>query len=152
MFSPRLTWRVGFDGQLGRDTAFYNLPISPEDGFTRLYGQTVPRFQQGSFPLDRAGAALFTDATWDVGGGVRLIPGLRADTFRYVGQNRLTFDPRLVVRWKTSPAQTWKAGAGIFHQMPAAAAAQSAVRQPQPAAHPRGAVLRRLRAAAHPDG
>jgi hypothetical protein len=48
---------------------------------------------------------------------VRLIPGLRADTFRYVGQNRLTFDPRLVVRWKTSPRQTWKAGAGIFHQM-----------------------------------
>ena len=118
VFSPRLTWRVGFDGQLGRDKAFYNLPISPEDGYTRLYGQTVPRFQAGTFPLDRAGAALFTDATWDVGGGVRVIPGLRVDGFRYVSQNRLTFDPRLIVRWKTSPAQTWKAGAGIFHQMP----------------------------------
>src|SRR5262249_24604177 len=37
--------------------------------------------------------------------------------FRYVGQNRLTFDPRLVVRWKQNDVHTWKAGAGIFHQM-----------------------------------
>ena len=53
-----------------------------------------------------------------MGAGVRLIPGVRSDVFRYVGQSRLTFDPRLVVRWTTSPRQVWKAGVGIFHQMP----------------------------------
>ena len=42
---------------------------------------------------------------------------MRGDGFRYVGQNRLTFDPRLVVRWKQNERHTWKAGAGIYHQM-----------------------------------
>jgi hypothetical protein len=115
VFNPHFALRVGFDGQLSRDSIFFNVPVDPQ---ARLYGPTMPMFQQRTIPLDRLGTAVFTDATWDVGRGVRLIPGLRMDYFRYVGQNRVTFDPRLVVRWTTSPIHTWKAGIGVFHQMP----------------------------------
>ncbi len=115
VFSPKLTFRVGFDGQARRDKVFFDLPIEPE---ARLYGPTKPQFEQRTIPLDRQSAGLFTDAIWDLGGGVRLIPGLRVDYHHYVGQNRWTFDPRLIVRWKTSARQVWKAGAGVFHQMP----------------------------------
>ena len=115
-FTRTFTWRLGLDALATRDDLFFNLPLQPD---ARLYGPTDPTaIQHSDVPLNRAAAGLYTDATWDVGGGFRLIPGLRADLFRYVGQNRATFDPRLVVRWTTSPVQVWKAGAGIFHQMP----------------------------------
>jgi TonB family protein len=115
-FTKTFNWRVGFDGQLNQDTLYFDLPLTPD---ARLYGPTDPTaIQHTQVGLDRAGAALYTDATWDVGRGIRLIPGLRADLFRYVGQDRATFDPRLVVRWTTSAVQVWKAGVGLFHQMP----------------------------------
>ncbi len=115
-FTKSFTWRLGLDALATRDDLYFDLPLAPD---ARLYGPTDPTaIQHSDVPLNRAAAGLYTDATWDVGGGVRLIPGLRADLFRYVGQDRATVDPRLVVRWTTSPVQVWKAGAGIFHQMP----------------------------------
>jgi hypothetical protein len=113
-FTPHFNWRIGFDGQIARDSLFYDLPLLP---MTRIYGPPTPMFQQQTIPLDRLGTALYTDATWDIG-RLRLIPGLRADFFRYAGQDRFTYDPRLVVRYRQSPLQTFKAGVGIFHQMP----------------------------------
>jgi TonB family protein len=115
-FTKTFTWRLGLDALATRDDLFFDLPLRPD---ARLYGPSDPTaIQHSDVPLNRAAAGVYTDATWDVGGGFRLIPGLRADLFRYVGQNRATFDPRLVVRWTTSPVQVWKAGAGLFHQMP----------------------------------
>ena len=115
-FGSRLTWRLGFDGELRRDTLFFHLPIPPD---TRLYGDTIPMYQQRDVPLDTLGAALYTDAMWEPGGGVTLVPGLRGDYARASGQDRFTFDPRLTARWKMTPSHTWKAGVGIFHQMQA---------------------------------
>ncbi len=115
-FTKTFTWRVGVDALASRDDLFFDLPFTPD---ARLYGPTDPTaIRHTDIPLNRAAGGLYTDATWDVGRGFRLVPGLRANLFRYVGQNRATADPRLVVRWTTSPAQVWKAGAGIFHQMP----------------------------------
>lgn len=115
-FTKKFTWRVGIDALANRDNLFFDLPTQPD---ARLYGPTDPTaIQHTTVPLNRAGVAAYTDATWDVGAGFRLIPGLRADLFRYVGQDRATVDPRMVVRWTSSPVQVWKAGAGIFHQMP----------------------------------
>ena len=110
----RLTVRIGFDGEQRFDSLYFNVPAQPD---SRLYGEAVPMPVQRTVPLDTAAGGLFADATWDVGGGVTVIPGIRSDGFRYVGQNRLTFDPRVVVRWKQNDVHTWKAGAGIFHQM-----------------------------------
>jgi TonB family protein len=115
-FTRTFTLRLGLDALATRDDLFFDLPVPPD---ARLYGPTDPRaIQHLDVPLNRAGVGVYTDATWDVGAGFRLIPGVRLDLFRYVGQDRVTADPRLVVRWTTSPAQVWKAGAGIFHQMP----------------------------------
>ena len=80
-------------------------------------GIVVPEIQPRTIPLDTMTGGLYADATWDLGHGVTVIPGLRGDAFRYVGQNRFTFDPRLVVRWNMNDVHTWKAGAGIYHQM-----------------------------------
>ena len=115
-FTKSFAWRVGVDALVNRDDLFFDLPAQPD---ARFFGPTDPTsIQHTDVPLNRAAAAVYTDATWDAGAGFRLIPGLRADLFRYVGQQRATVDPRLVVRWTSSPAQVWKAGAGIFHQMP----------------------------------
>ena len=112
--NQRLTLRVGFDGEQRIDSIFFNLPLVPD---TRLYGITVPPIEPRTIPLDTLATGLYADATWELGRGVTVIPGVRGDYFRYVGQNRFTFDPRLVVRWKWSENHTWKAGAGIYHQM-----------------------------------
>jgi hypothetical protein len=110
----RVTVRVGFDGEQRFSSIFFDLPVPPD---SRLYGDAVPMPQRRTIPLDTAAGAVYTDATVDVGGGVTVIPGIRVDGYRYVGQNRLSVDPRLVVRWKMNDVHTWKAGAGIFHQM-----------------------------------
>jgi TonB family protein len=112
--NSRLVLRAGLDSEMRFDSIFFNLPLVPD---TRLYGITVPPIEPRTVPLDTMAAGLYADATWEVGGGVTVIPGIRGDAFRYVGQNRFTFDPRLVVRWKQNAVHTWKAGAGIYHQM-----------------------------------
>jgi TonB family protein len=111
---PKLVWRVGFDGSMTFDRLDVNLPLAEN---TRLYGdqQLTPNPQ--TIPLDTLGTALYTDATWEPGHGFTLTPGLRGDYFRYVGQDRFTFDPRLVARWKLNDKLALKAGVGIFHQM-----------------------------------
>jgi TonB family protein len=112
--TSKLTLRFGVDAELRSDSIFFNIPLIPD---TRLYGLVVPEITPATVPLDTATAGLYADATWEIGRGVTVIPGVRTDGFRYVGQNRLTFDPRLVVRWKMTEKHTWKAGAGIYHQM-----------------------------------
>jgi len=112
--TSKLTLRFGVDAEMRSDSIFFNIPLVPD---TRLYGLVVPEITPATVPLDTATAGLYADATWEIARGLTVIPGIRTDGFRYVGQNRLTFDPRLVVRWKMTEKHTWKAGAGIYHQM-----------------------------------
>lgn len=51
-----------------------------------------------------------------LGGGVTIVPGARVDYFSQVGE--VSFDPRLVVRWRPEDTLTLKAGAGLVHQAP----------------------------------
>ena len=113
--TSELTLRFGFDGELRSDSIFFNFPLVPD---TRLYGLTVPTIEPRTIPLDTAGGGALRRR--DLGASAAASPsspGFARDGFRYVGQNRLTFDPRLVVRWKWNDVHTWKAGAGIYHQM-----------------------------------
>ena len=109
-----VVWRVGLDGTQSYQSLFVNVPLAMD---TRLYGDSNPVLVPTTIPLDTLGTGLYTDATIDAGRGVTLTPGLRADYFRYVGQNRVTFDPRFVIRWKMLQTLTLKGGAGIFHRM-----------------------------------
>jgi TonB family protein len=109
-----VVWRLGFDGEDYIQHLFVNVPLAMN---TRLYGDSQPVLVPTTIPLDALGAALYTDATIEPGAGLAITPGIRGDYFRYVQQNRFTFDPRVVVRWTATPKQVFKGGAGIFHQM-----------------------------------
>ena len=111
----RLTLRFGFDGEAARSIRSSSTSRwCPRRAST---ASSCPTIEPRTIPLDTLAAGLYADASWEIGRGVTVIPGLRSDCFRYVGQNRFTFDPRLVVRWKWNEVHTWKAGAGIYHQM-----------------------------------
>jgi TonB-dependent receptor-like protein len=109
-----VVWRVGLDGDETFQKLHLNVPLAMD---TRLYGDSTPVLVPTTIPLDTLGVGLYTDATWEPGHGLTITPGVRGDFFRYVGQERFAFDPRVVVRWRVTPRQTFKAGAGIFHQM-----------------------------------
>jgi TonB family protein len=111
-----VVWRVGLDFEDLIQHLFVNLPLAMN---TRLYGDSTPMLAPTTIPLDALGMALYTDATIEPGGGITVTPGIRGDYFHYVDQDRFTADPRIVVRWKATPRQTFKGGAGIFHQMQA---------------------------------
>ncbi|HVZ75059.1 MAG TPA: TonB family protein [Polyangia bacterium] len=110
----KLIWRVGLDVDQTFDNLYVNLPLAQN---TRLYGDQMLTPQQTTIPLGTFGSALYTDATYEPGGGVTLTPGLRGDYFRYVGRDRFTWDPRVVARWKINDKLALKGGVGIFHQM-----------------------------------
>jgi hypothetical protein len=115
-FSKQLTFRAGFDGVMTFDKLFANLPFIQE---SRLYGpqrlEITPT--PSVIPLDTLGIGLYTDASFEPVPGLFITPGLRGDYYRYVGQNRFTFDPRLVIRWQQSKRQAFKMGVGRFHRM-----------------------------------
>jgi TonB family protein len=79
------------------------IEIPPE-----LFEQTADTYQLG----------LHGDVAWDVGHGVRLIPGARLDGYLLSGEPRWSFDPRLVVRWTAAPPTTFKVYLGKFTKPP----------------------------------
>ena len=114
-FGPSFALEMGLDGELRQDQLNSDLPLP---ALRRTTGGAAPMVMHQVIPLDTATAGLYAEATWDPTSRLRVIPGLRGDVFRYVGQDRASLDPRLVVRWAQAPWLTFKAGAGIFHQPP----------------------------------
>jgi hypothetical protein len=105
---------MGLDGELRFDSFGLNVPMLPE---RRTYGRPSLVPTPVSRRLTNSGLGAYLEALIDVG-PVRLVPGLRGDWFHYAGVDRTSADPRLVVSWTTRPGQTFKVGAGIFHQPP----------------------------------
>jgi TonB family protein len=110
-----VVYRLGLDVDKYFQHLFLNFPNAVVE--TRLYGDPASPPMPINVPEDSLDAALYTDATWQPGHGLTITPGVRGDFFRSVEQNRLTLDPRVVVRWAVTNKQTFKGGAGIFHQM-----------------------------------
>jgi TonB family protein len=109
-----VVWRAGLDFEKTFDELFVNIQLAEN---TRLYGDRPPDIIPTTIPLDTLGMAAYTDATIEPGGGLTITPGVRMDYFRYVGQDRVTFDPRLVMRWKATRTLALKGGVGIYHRM-----------------------------------
>jgi TonB family protein len=65
---------------------------------------------------DTYGLGLHGEVAWDVGGGVRLIPGVRGDLYLINGKPRSSLDPRLVARWSATRSTTLKGYVGLYHQ------------------------------------
>ena len=70
------------------------------------------------------GIGLHGDVAIDVG-RLRVVPGLRVDTFLLAGEARASADPRLTGRWKLDPWWTAKAYVGKFTQPPQPEAADT---------------------------
>ena len=60
----------------------------------------------------------YSETTFSPVSYVKIIPGLRLDSYFYLGRFRLTFDPRLVMRFYLGKGTTLKTGGGIFHKLP----------------------------------
>jgi hypothetical protein len=115
---PRVRIDTGLDLEYRLNTYQLTLPVA--DDIPEL-GEDIdvpPEYFERV--VDSYGLGAWIEAAIDVGAGVKLIPGLRVDSFLLAGEPRLGFDPRLVVRWQQTEAQAWKAYAGVFHQAPSA--------------------------------
>ena len=130
--TSKLKLAVGFDGELRFDTFSVNAPIPPE---RRTYGRasnaSIQELERNSRNL---GTAVYAEALWDLGDHLRLVPGVRGDWFHYNGVDRLSLDPRIVISWKRTENQTFKLGAGIFHQPPQPGQLDQEFGNPQPPA------------------
>lgn len=65
------------------------------------------------------GLGTYLEAIWEPTSGLKVIPGVRLDSYFYLGRSRWSLDPRLTVRTDVGRGVTLKGGAGLFHQLPA---------------------------------
>jgi TonB family protein len=95
----------------------YDLLVPMTDDFRTPVGAPNVASEQMHNSLEGLNLGLFAElaADWR---RLRLIPGLRADTYSLAGQERFSFDPRLVARYRASASWTAKGYAGLFHQAP----------------------------------
>ncbi len=67
---------------------------------------------------DVYGLGAYAEVAWDLGAGVRLIPGLRADLYFLNGAARTSLDPRIVARWQALKSTVLKSYVGLYHSAP----------------------------------
>jgi hypothetical protein len=110
-----LTLALGFDGQLRFDHVDFNIPLPPQ---RRTYGRTENPIATIGRTFGNSGNGVYAEALWDVVPGLRVVPGVRLDWYHYAATDKLSVDPRIVIRWARTPNQAFKAGAGLFGQPP----------------------------------
>ncbi len=98
-----LGWRLGADVEAGPQRFLYDVAT---------FG---PREQGSAF---RLAPALYAEPTLQLG-GLRLIPGLRADALVLdTGYAKMSLDPRLSARWALSDSTALRLGLGRYSQFP----------------------------------
>lgn len=65
------------------------------------------------------GLGIYLEAVWQPVDRLKIIPGMRFDSYFFMGRQRYWGDPRLNVRVDVGAGVTLKAGAGLYNQMPA---------------------------------
>jgi len=127
---PRLELRFGLDfGWVRyRYTAYLpprkNYIVPGEDQRRPAFGppayiESSGRKEAISRTISGYGLGTYLEAVYEPLSGWKVIPGLRFDAYFYLGRSRFSADPRLTTRVEVAPRVTLKAGAGIFHQLPA---------------------------------
>jgi TonB family protein len=66
--------------------------------------------------VDMLAYGMHVDLAWDVNDHLRLIPGLRLDSYLLAGEGRTSLDPRLVARYRFDDRWLAKAYVGLFQQ------------------------------------
>jgi hypothetical protein len=62
--------------------------------------------------------AAYVDAIWQPWDFLKVIPGVRAQSYFYLGREKFRADPRLTVRADVGAGVTLKAGAGLYSKLP----------------------------------
>jgi TonB family protein len=116
-FGPKLAVSAGLDFVLSYDWAHYNDLPFPRDG--RTIGTTMPpTMVDVERSLYDTAPAAYAEAQWNILPHVRLVPGLRFDYYHVVNTDKVSWDPRLALRWDLTPRLALKAAVGIYHQLP----------------------------------
>jgi TonB family protein len=105
---------LGFDGILSRDTADFRIAF-PREG--RTFGAIKPEQTVARRSLNDIVPALWVETPWQPMDNLRLVPGVRFDSYFVFDVRRASFDPRLAVHWAFAPRTSLRAGAGLFHQL-----------------------------------
>jgi len=125
-----LSYRMRVDGKLTErlrlDTGFdiasrvtkYNLLVPIDDDIRGTIGEAEIPSEVLENSIEGLDIGIYTELSLDVGKGVRLIPGLRLDTYFLAGQERVSLDPRIVARWAFTGDWTAKGYVGLFTQPP----------------------------------
>jgi TonB family protein len=106
---------TGFDLDY-RVTRYDLLIANNQDIRTPIAATDIPP-ELLSRSVDEYGLGTYVELAWDLG-NVRVIPGLRGDSYFLNGKPRFSVDPRLVVRWQATAPTAFKAYAGLFHEPP----------------------------------
>jgi TonB family protein len=119
-FSGKLTERLHLDTGIDLDsrvTRFNALLPNPDDIRNPEVMIDLPS-EALSRTIDMYGLGLYGEVAWDIGAGVRVIPGLRYDLYLLNGKPRFSFDPRIVARWTAWPKTTFKGYVGLYREAP----------------------------------
>jgi hypothetical protein len=114
-FGPRLDVRLGFDGLVSYDTAFFDFWY-PREG--RNFGTGALQKVTTRRQLYDWAPAAFVEVEWRPVERVRLIPGLRFDLYHVLARDKTSLDPRLNVRVEVGRGWVAKGSAGLYHQLP----------------------------------
>ena len=111
----RVDVRLGFDGLYSYDTGNFDIWY-PREG--RNFGTATLERQRASRALIDWAPAAFVETELRPHPALRIVPGLRFDAYHVIGMNKFSWDPRLSIRWSPVAPWTFKAGAGLYHQLP----------------------------------
>jgi TonB family protein len=114
-FGPRSGLALGFDGVFSYDWASFDFSF-PREG--RTFGSATPERVVARRSFVDIAPALWMEARLAPVPALRIVPGVRADSYFVVGTRRHSFDPRLLVRWELLPGLALRGGVGLYHQLP----------------------------------
>jgi hypothetical protein len=114
--SDALTLSFGLDGEFTPFDVQFEGPLPPVEGQVPTPASAQERFSTDVQGYDLQ-TALYAEAEWNVGAGVTLVPGLRAEYYAFATDYAL--DPRLSARWRDAAGDnTVRLGVGRYSQSP----------------------------------
>ena len=112
----RVTIDTGIDMEARSNTYDLLAPTGAADITQPIAGQPDIPPEQSELIVDMFTYGLYADLAWDVDDHLRLIPGLRFDSYLLAGEARKTIDPRLVARYRIDDRWLAKGYVGLFSQ------------------------------------
>lgn len=114
----RIALDTGIDLEARTNTYDLLAPTGASEINEPIAGQIDIPPEQSQLIIDMFTYALYADIGWDVDERLRLVPGIRFDSYILDGETRMTIDPRLVARYQVNDKWLAKGYLGMFSQPP----------------------------------